>query len=235
MKKAIALRHVTFEDLGSLAPLLAKRDFAVVYAEAPSAKFADLEAMDADLLVVLGGPIGVYDKADYPFLEAETGFIRRRLEAARPTLGICLGCQLMAHALGARVYPSGAKEIGWAPLRLTPEGKASCLAPLGEPDAAVLHWHGDTFDLPAGAVHLAATDVCANQAFRVGHHALALQFHLEATAAGLESWYVGHTCEIAATAGVSVGDLRAATRRWAAGLMPRANAVFNGWLDEADL
>lgn len=235
MKKAIALRHVAFEDLGSLAPLLAKRDFAVVYAEAPTTKFADLEAMEADLLVVLGGPIGVYDKADYPFLEPEINFIRRRLEAARPTLGICLGCQLMAHALGARVYPSGTKEIGWAPLRLTPEGKKSCLAPLGESDAPVLHWHGDTFDLPVGAVHLAATDACANQAFQVGHHALALQFHLEVTASGLESWYVGHTGEIAATPGITVADLRAGTRRWAGGLAPRANAAVSGWLDETGL
>lgn len=235
MKKAIALRHVPFEDLGNLAPLLAKRDFTVVYAEAPTTTFADLEAMDADLLIVLGGPIGVYDKADYPFLEPETDFIRRRLEAARPTLGICLGCQLMAHALGARVYPSGIKEIGWAPLELTPEGRASCLAPLGESAAPVLHWHGDTFDMPAGAVHLAASQRCKHQAFTVGRHALALQFHLEATAAGLESWYVGHTCEIAATDGVEVGQLRADALRWADNLAPHANAVFNGWLDGAGL
>lgn len=235
MRKAVALRHVAFEDLGSLAPLLARRDFAVVYAEAPTAKFAELEAMDADLMVVLGGPIGVYDKADYPFLEHEVGLIRRRLEAGRPTLGICLGCQLMAHAMGAKVYPSGTKEIGWKPLKLTAAGRKSCLASLGEGEISVLHWHGDTFDLPAGAVHLAETDVCKHQAFRLGHHGLALQFHLEATADGLEAWYVGHTCEIAAAAGVTVNDLRAGANRCAAALAPRAKAVFNAWLDEAGL
>ena len=99
----------------------------------------------------------------------------------------------------------------------------------------VLHWHGDTFDLPAGAVHLAATEACRHQAFSLGNHALALQFHLEATATGLESWYVGHTAEIAATPGVSVGALRADSRRFAAGLATRAAAIFGRWLDGAGL
>lgn len=235
MKRALAIRHVAFEDLGSLEPVLAGRGFEVAYAAAPTADIAALEAENADLLVVLGGPIGVYDTADYPFLEPEIQMIARRLAAGRPTLGICLGCQLMARALGARVFPSGLKEIGWAPVRLTDAGRRSCLAPLAEADAAVLHWHGDTFDLPPGAVHLAATEACANQAFSLGNHALALQFHLEATATGLESWYVGHTAEIAATPGVSVGGLRADSRRFAAGLATRAAAIFGRWLDGAGL
>jgi len=235
MKSARVIRHVAFEDLGSLEPLLARRGLAVTRIDAPTADFAGPEATAADLLVVLGGPIGVYDTADYPFLEPEIALIARRLAAGRPTLGICLGCQLMARALGARVYPSGTKEIGWAPVRLTEAGRRSCLAPLAEPEAPVLHWHGDTFDLPAGADHLAETDACRNQAFSLGTHALALQFHLEATAPDLEGWYVGHTAEIAATPGVSVGDLRAGGRRWAAGLARRAETIFNRWFDAAGL
>ncbi len=121
------------------------------------------------------------------------------------------------------------------PVRLTEVGRQSCLAPLGDTDAGVLHWHGDTFDLPAGAVHLATTELCRNQAFSLGTHALALQFHLEATATGLESWYVGHTAEIAATPGVSVGALRADSRRFAAGLATRAETIFGRWLDGAGL
>lgn len=235
MKRALVLRHVAFEDLGNLGPVLTERGFDIAYAEAATADFAELSAVEADILVVLGGPIGVYDTADYPFLEPEIALVARRLAAGRPTLGICLGCQLMARALGARVFPSGLKEIGWAPVRLTGAGRQSCLAPLGEADARVLHWHGDTFDLPAGAVHLAATELCRNQAFSLGTHALALQFHLEATAVGLESWYVGHTAEIAATPGVSVGALRADSRRLAAGLATRAAAIFGRWLDGAGL
>ncbi|MBE0532471.1 MAG: glutamine amidotransferase [Rhodospirillales bacterium] len=235
MKRALAIRHVAFEDLGSLGPVLEKRGFGVAYADAPAADFADLDAMETDLLVVLGGPIGVYDTADYPFLEPEIALIARRLAAGRPTLGICLGCQLMARALGARVFPSGLKEIGWAPVRLTEAGRQSCLAPLAETDAVVLHWHGDTFDLPAGATHLAATEACSNQAFSLGIHALALQFHLEATATGLESWYVGHTAEIAATPGVTVGALRTDSQRFAAGLATRAAGIFGRWLDGAGL
>jgi len=139
MKRALALRHVAFEDLGSLEPVLAGRGFEIAYAEAPTADFAEPGAADADLLVVLGGPIGVYDTADYPFLGPETQLIARRLAAGRPTLGICLGCQLMARALGARVFPSGLKEIGWAPVRLTEAGRQSPLAPLAEAEAMVMH------------------------------------------------------------------------------------------------
>lgn len=235
MKTALVLRHVAFEDLGSLEPVLLGREFAVARVDAPTADFSTLEAADADLLVVLGGPIGVYDTADYPFLESEIALIARRLATARPTLGICLGCQLMARALGARVYPSGIKEIGWTPVRLTATGRQSCLAPLADTDARVLHWHGDTFDLPARAVHLAETDGCRNQAFSLGTHALALQFHLEVTATDLERWYVGHTAEIAATPDVSVGALRADSRRHAPGLVTRAATIFGRWLDETGL
>jgi GMP synthase (glutamine-hydrolysing) len=136
----------------------------------------------------------------------------------------------MARALGARVYPAGLKEIGWAPLDLTAAGRDSCLGRLA-PGTPVLHWHGDTFDLPAGAVHLAATPPCRNQAFGWERHGLALQFHLETTARGLERWYVGHAAEIAATPGVSVPELRAQAARHAAALLPQARACLAAWLD----
>src|SRR5262249_57807158 len=111
----------------------------------------------AEVLIVLGGPIGVYQEQDYPFLTDELRVLERRLAADLPTLGICLGAQLMARALGAKVYAGPRKEIGWSPLHLSAAGRRSCLAPLAKRQAAVLHWHGDTFDLPAGATHLAST------------------------------------------------------------------------------
>jgi GMP synthase (glutamine-hydrolysing) len=226
--QTLAIRHVPFEDLGLLAPLLAELGHDVRYVEAPTADLASLDPLTPDLLVVLGGPIGVYENDRYPFIDREIALLQARLHAKRPTLGICLGSQLMARALGARVYSSGTKEIGWAPLTLSAEGRRSPLRHLD--GTAVLHWHGDTFDLPDGAVHLASTTVCRNQAFSIGTHALALQFHGEAAGLALESWFVGHACEIGATPGLSVPQLRADTARHSAALMRQGRECFREWL-----
>ncbi len=241
----LALRHVAFEDLGLLAPLLERRGYRVRYLDVPAAGAGPgpgpeqdtpslREVESADLVVILGGPIGVYETDAYPFLEPEIAAVGRRIKAGGPTLGICLGAQIIAAALGARVYPGGAKEIGWAPVELTAAGRRSVL---GETEGMpVLHWHGDTFDLPGGAELLASTSLYQNQAFSFPHapataHVLALQFHLEATAEGLESWYVGHTAEIAATPGTDVVSLRKAGVERATALLPRASKVFGDWLE----
>jgi GMP synthase (glutamine-hydrolysing) len=232
MKRALAIRHVAFEDLGLLAPLLAERGFSARYAEAPTDDLAAEDPLAPDLVVVLGGPIGAYEEALYPFVRDELRLLERRLAAGRPTLGICLGAQLMARALGARVYPGARKEIGWGELALSPEGKESALRHLD--GTRVLHWHGDTFDLPAGARRLASTDLTANQAFAWGEAALALQFHAEAAGAGLERWLVGHACEIAATPGVSVEGLRRDTRECTPAMERAGRALFADWLDAVD-
>ncbi|HEX4112487.1 MAG TPA: glutamine amidotransferase [Stellaceae bacterium] len=229
MRAAIALRHVPFEDLGLLAPLLARRGWETSYRDAAVDAFDTDAIAAAELLIVLGGPIGAYEESAYPWLGDEVRTIARRLAAGKPTLGICLGSQLMARALGARVYPGPVKEIGWAPLTLAAAGRRSCLAAVG--DAAVLHWHGDTFDLPDGATLLASTPLYRHQAFAWRDHALALQCHLEATAAGLERWYIGHAAEIAATPDLDVARLRAAAHRHAPALAPLAERCFTAWLD----
>lgn len=228
MPQTLAIRHVPFEDLGLLGPLLAELGHDVRYVEAPTANLAALDPLAPDLLVVLGGPIGVYENDRYPFLDHEVALLAARLRAQRPTLGICLGSQLMARALGARVYSSGTKEIGWAPITLSAEGHRSPLRHLE--GTAVLHWHGDTFDLPNGAVRLASTAECRNQAFSIGAHALALQFHGEAAGLALESWFVGHACEISATPGLSVPQLRADTARYSAALVRQGRECFREWL-----
>jgi GMP synthase (glutamine-hydrolysing) len=229
MKTAIAIRHVHFEDLGSLEPALERAGYKVRYADCCVDDIAELDPVAADLVVVLGGPIGAYEEHLYPTLRDELNLLEMRLSANRPTIGICLGAQLMARALGARVYPSGVKEIGWGQITLRPAGCESAIRHLGSDDTAVLHWHGDTFDLPEGATLLASTEICRNQAFSWGRNALGFQFHPEATAARLEQWYIGHACELA-SAKLSVAALRADTARYAARLEIRARKCFDEWL-----
>ncbi len=228
MKTAIAIRHLHVEDLGTLGPLLKARGYDVQYVDATQDELSALDVEAADLLVVLGGPIGAFDDDTYPFLVDELAQVGRRLQSQRPVLGICLGAQLIARALGARVYALGAKEIGFGRLALTPEGERSPLAALG--DSPVLHWHGDQFDIPPGAVRLASTAMGLNQAFARGRQVLGLQFHLEADTRHIEHWLVGHVSELN-QAGIDPRLLRAEARQLGASLSSAAAAVFGRWLD----
>lgn len=225
MKTVLAIRHVHFENLGVFEGVLHQRGWRIRYVT------PGLDALpahsEADLLVVLGGPIGVLDGERYPFLADELRLIEDRLRQDRPLLGICLGAQLIAHALGAAVTPMHAKEIGFGPLTLTDAGRASPLAALG--NTPVLHWHGDRFDMPAGARHLAGTNHCIQQAFSYGSATLALQCHLEADPTRIEPWLIGHATELAG-AGVDVVALRAQARACANLLPAVASQVFATWL-----
>ncbi len=232
MRTALAITHVAFEDLGSLHKELANAGFNIEVIDACTADLHAIDALAPDLVIILGGPIGVYQRDAYPFIKTEIDLLRSRLAAKRPTLGICLGAQLMAQALGARVYPGiNGKELGWAPLypgshATTPPWFAALLAP----NLRVLHWHGDTFDLPAGTIHLAGSAHYPNQAFAVENHALAFQFHPEVTARGLERWYVGHACELSLM-GIDVTQLREDSLFFGPGLEDAARQVWQQWLD----
>jgi GMP synthase (glutamine-hydrolysing) len=228
MNNAIAIRHVAFEDAGTLEPVLKERGVGLRYLEAG---IDDLTpGKDTDLLVVLGGPIGIYEVDRYPFLKHELSVIEAAVKKGVPVIGICLGCQALAAVLAARVYPNRAKELGWDRMTLTEEGKAS---PLGVIDGVpVLNWHGDTFDLPAGATRLASTAITPNQAFTYGPKVLALQFHVELPERDLEKWLIGHTLELS-TSKIDLGKMRADTARYAPAANEAGTRLFNDWLDAA--
>ena len=226
---ALALRHVTFEDLGVLAPVLTERSYSIRYLEAGINPIDPTVVSSADLVVILGGPIGVYETDRYPFLNNERAAIAARLAIGKPTLGICLGAQLMAQALGAGVKSTGRVEIGYSFLQLTDQGRTSVLADLES--TPVLHWHGDQFEIPKGASRLAQTPGFPNQAFSIGTQILGLQFHLEAEPAQIERWLIGHAHELA-THQLDPGILRREAGQFGPELAQVARQVFGAWLDQ---
>jgi GMP synthase (glutamine-hydrolysing) len=231
MTNVVALRHIAFEDVGTIASLLTRRGLAIEYVDAGVDDLLAIEAAAPDLLIVLGGPIGVYETDRYPFLLDEISLIEQRLASGRPMLGICLGAQLIARAAGCRVFPGPEKEIGYGPVELTVDGLVSPLSALEMSQFNVLHWHGDTFDLPAGAVRLASTGIAQNQAFSLGPEVLALQFHIETEPAKFERWLIANTLEIAA-AGLEAGELRRQNALHGPSVAVAGQAVFKAWLDE---
>ena len=233
-RKAWAITHVAFEDLGSFEQILKEEGFEIEYLNAAVDDLSDISPETDDLVIILGGPISVNDIDEYPFIQTELEMLTERLKADKPTLGICLGAQLIAKALGAKVYPGQHKEIGWSPIHLDEAGSRSALRHLVGEGVCVLHWHGETFDIPEYAEHLASSELYPNQAFSYGN-TLALQFHPEVTARALEQWYVGHTCEIHQIDGISVNKLRDDTHQFADTLQARAYTFFSEWLEQVSV
>lgn len=224
-KTIYAIQHLAFEDLGSLEDIFYDLGYRVRYFEAGIDDLSKAFNHEG-LTIILGGPIGVYETDDYPFLNNEITLLKARLSKNLPTIGICLGAQLIAHALGARVYAGHQKEIGWSVLDIRYATK-NILLPLT--DTPVLHWHGDTFDLPQNAVLLASSDIYSNQAFQYGEKILALQFHLEVAADSLEKWLIGHTCELR-KAKINIPALRADNQNYAATLETAAEVMIKDFL-----
>ncbi len=234
MKVATIIQHLSFEDLGSLALPLVERGFQCNYLQAGVDDLNRIKQKEQDLLIVLGGPIGADEEAKYPFLIDELPILKHRLENDLPLLGICLGAQLMARALGVQIYPAIKKEIGWKPLTITDAGHSSPTMYFSNENTSMFHWHGDTFDLPVGATRLASTDICANQVYSYGKNAIGFQCHPEIQSASIEKWLIGHAHEITSE-GISVHDVREMTTRLGANLEKCSGAFFNSWLDNVGL
>ncbi|MDG2992146.1 type 1 glutamine amidotransferase [Candidatus Synechococcus calcipolaris G9] len=174
------LQHVPFEGPANIARWAQEQGHSLVGCQVyQSQEFPALD--DLDGLVIMGGPMNVDEGDLYPWLAPEKAFIESVIAAGKPILGICLGAQLLARVLGARVYPGSEKEIGWFPIQPTPAAMELPLCQGWRETFPVFHWHGDTFDLPRGAIHLARSAVCPHQAFLWGDRVLGLQFHLEST------------------------------------------------------
>ncbi|MDE2289504.1 MAG: glutamine amidotransferase [Burkholderiales bacterium] len=231
-KKALAVSHVAFENLGTLRHVLSGRGFEIDEIDAATADWDVFDATQFDLVVILGGPLGVADEPSYPFLTREIAFIKQCVDASVPLIGACLGAQLIASVLGANVTPMGVKEIGFAAVELTEAGLESALHGLGS--TPVLHWHGDEFEIPEGALHLARTSIGRNQAFALGKHILGLQFHLEVECANIERWLVGNSGELV-QAKIAPAVLRAQALRYGNELASVSAVVFTRWLRDLGL
>jgi GMP synthase-like glutamine amidotransferase len=176
--RAHYLQHVPFEGTGSIEKWLDAAGYAISCTRLfESPIFPGIE--EFDLLVIMGGPMSVNDESLFPWLVQEKQFIQNAIRAGKRVLGICLGAQLIANAMGSRVYPNGVKEIGWFPVQALDSGNVSVFR--FPPSLKVFHWHGETFELPSGAVRLARSEACENQAFQLGTSVIGLQFHIEAT------------------------------------------------------
>lgn len=176
--RAHYLQHVPFEGLGSIESWLKKSGSEITHT--PFFESDDLpDINEIDLLVVMGGPMSVNDETQFPWLVKEKEFVRRAIEQGKPVLGVCLGAQLIASAMGAKIYPNRFKEIGWFPVHGVPAQDSSVFS--FPPSLEAFHWHGETFDLPPGAVRIARSEGCENQGFQLGSSVIGLQFHLETT------------------------------------------------------
>lgn len=187
MTEILILKHVPFEGPGTFYNELQKRGL----------RFMEVNLYKGELpknldrcggLIIMGGPMNVYEEAEYPFLKDEDRLIKEALIKKIPMIGVCLGAQLMAKAAGAKVTKGVKKEIGWYPLYLTEDAKKDPVFKALPEEVEVFQWHGDTFDIPKDAVRLASSELFPNQAFRIGDNAYAFQFHIEVTSEIIASW-----------------------------------------------
>ena len=231
--KVLVLQHVPYEILGTLDPQLRIAGYRIRYVNFGRNPDANPDVDKYQGLIILGGPMNVDMTEDYPHLETEMRIIRRAMERGIPILGICLGAQLIAKTLGAEVKQNPVKEIGWYNISLTPEGERDPLLRHFEGTQRIFEWHGDTFELPKEATHLAYGKSCKNQAFRIGDNIYGFQFHLEVDPPLVERWLNTpvYQAEIASTEGMICPDnVRQETQCYIEEQMNLSEKVFGEFL-----
>lgn len=231
MLPLLALRHAPSHGPGRIAELAAARGVEVRTVDLPEEMPIWPEPEDYSALVVLGGPMSVFDTQRYGWLKDEVRLLRRCMDENIPILGIGLGAQLLAAACGAEVMPGGGKEIGWGEIELRPSARNDRLFKGLPKRFTVFQWHGDTFELPWDSRHLAASERFPHQAFRAGDRWYGLQFHPEVTEGMPQAWAGESAAELERVGGPTVGgDLGDSDRRIAE-MRPLADRILNGWLD----
>jgi len=227
-RTALILQHDPSIHLGNIGPVLLEHGYELRIVDAATGDVATIDPAEADLVVVLGGEMGAYQTDEFPFLDHEKSLLRARLEAERPTLGVCLGAQLMAGALGERVYKGDTMQIGYSPVEATEAGASS---PIRHFDGVpVVEWHGDTFELPAEATLLASSSAYSNEAFAIGDFALAVQFHPEVTDEMHETWVADGYNELDEYA-IDPDALRREREAHSARMQEASRAAFSEWLE----
>jgi GMP synthase (glutamine-hydrolysing) len=235
MTRALVLQHIRCEPPGAFSGMLTDRGIAIETIELDEGgELPDWR--EVDLVLAMGGPMGVHDEGEHPWLAGEKRWIAAAVQAGVPYLGVCLGAQLLAASLGARVHAGQAPEVGVLPIAVAAAARNDpVMGALGD-EFVALQWHGDTFGIPSEAVHLAGSEAYPNQAFRFGRAAYAVQFHVEVTDAMLAEW--GQVPAYRKSAQVVLGasgfDILAAEFAAARASMARsASLMFSGWLDQA--
>lgn len=232
MRQALIVRHTSYEGAAGFRVPIEAAGYAFHRIDVLDPAFDDADFLAPDLLVLMGGPMGVYDHAVHPWIEGELARIAGRLAAGLPTIGICLGAQLIAAALGAAVYRGPVKEIGFAPVTVNAAGMASPVRHLAE--TPLLHWHGDTFDLPAGCELLASSALYPHQAYRRGAHLLALQCHPEMGEDPRIARWIDDGAEEMAAAGTDAAMIRADYAGKGPAAVAAGRAMLAEWLAELE-
>ncbi len=231
MKTALIIRHTPYEGIAGFRLPVEQAGYAVDRIDVTDPAFPHIDFDEPDLVVLMGGPMGVYETDEHPWIACEVVRLARRVMLDRPTLGVCLGAQMVAAAMGARVYPGPVKEVGFAPVSVNDNGLASPLRHIV--DVPVLHWHGDTFDLPPGVELLASSDKYAHQAFRRGDNILAMQCHPEmGEDPRFDAWLQGEA--YIEEAGTSVAALRAQHDAHGPTAVAAGRRLITDWLDRLD-